>query len=53
MNTFFMISGNAVFMGINGDKREKATVGFEPTNIGFANQRLGPLGYVADKESEI
>lgn len=25
----------------------KATTGFEPVNIGFANQPLKPLGYVA------
>jgi hypothetical protein len=25
----------------------KAAVGFEPTNNGFANRRLGPLGYAA------
>ena len=25
----------------------KARVGFEPTNNGFANRRLGPLGYRA------
>ena len=27
--------------------RFKATTGFEPVNIGFANQPLKPLGYVA------
>ncbi len=26
---------------------EKAAVGFEPTNNGFANRRLRPLGYAA------
>ena len=25
----------------------QAAVGFEPTNNGFANRRLGPLGYAA------
>ena len=28
-------------------KKEEAAVGFEPTNNGFANRRLGPLGYAA------
>ena len=26
---------------------EKAAMGFEPMNIGFANQRLSPLGHAA------
>ncbi len=26
---------------------EQAAVGFEPTHNGFANRRLGPLGYAA------
>ena len=29
---------------------KKATVGFEPTNNGFANRPLEPLGYVAKIE---
>ena len=29
------------------DKKEKAAVGFEPTDNGFANRRLRPLGYAA------
>ena len=28
-------------------KRKEAAVGFEPTNNGFANRRLRPLGYAA------
>jgi hypothetical protein len=31
-------------------KRRKAAVGFEPTNNGFANRRLRPLGYAASNE---
>ena len=30
------------------DKKEKAAVGFEPTDNGFANRRLRPLGYAAN-----
>ena len=41
---------NGVFNTVMGDKKEKATVGFEPTNIGFANRRLRPLGYVAEEK---
>ena len=33
-------------------KRE-AAVGFEPTNKGFADLRLGPLGNAAKKESRL
>ena len=29
---------------------QQAAVGFEPTNNGFANHRLGPLGYAAIKD---
>ena len=29
--------------------KEKAAMGFEPMNIGFANQRLSPLGHAAVK----
>ena len=29
------------------DKKQQAAVGFEPTNNGFANRRLRPLGYAA------
>ena len=32
-------------------KNEKAAVGFEPTNNGFANRRLRPLGYAASQTS--
>ena len=28
-------------------ERQQAAVGFEPTDNGFANRRLGPLGYAA------
>jgi hypothetical protein len=28
-------------------RQEQAAVGFEPTNNGFANRRLCPLGYAA------
>jgi hypothetical protein len=28
-------------------------MGFEPMNIGFANRRLGPLGYAAKSERVI
>ena len=31
----------------------EAAVGFEPTNKGFADLRLGPLGNAAKKESRI
>jgi hypothetical protein len=31
--------------------KEKAAVGFEPTNNGFANRRLRPLGYAAFKKA--
>ena len=34
---------SAILRGKSG----KAAVGFEPTNNGFANRRLGPLGYAA------
>ncbi len=30
------------------DKKEQAAAGFEPANNGFANRRLGPLGYAAN-----
>ena len=33
--------------GINTGRSEQAAVGFEPTNNGFANRRLRPLGYAA------
>ena len=29
-------------------QEKQAAVGFEPTNNGFANRRLGPLGYAAN-----
>ena len=29
-------------------QKEKAAVGFEPTNNGFANRRLSPLGHAAN-----
>ena len=31
----------------------EATVGFEPTNKGFADLRLRPLGHVAKKENPL
>ena len=31
---------------------EQAAVGFEPTNNGFANRRLRPLGYAANVFSD-
>ena len=40
-------------LGIKNDSlksavvEKKAAVGFEPTNNGFANRRLRPLGYAA------
>jgi hypothetical protein len=30
-----------------GNKKQQAAVGFEPTDNGFANRRLCPLGYAA------
>ena len=30
----------------------EATTGFEPVNSGFADRRLGPLGYVAETLSQ-
>ena len=33
-------------------RNRQAAVGFEPTNNGFANRRLRPLGYAATKGSE-
>ena len=41
-----MLSRNACSTGLcpNG---KQAAVGFEPTNNGFANRRLRPLGYAA------
>jgi hypothetical protein len=30
--------------------KEQAAVGFEPTNNGFANRRLRPLGYAAENK---
>ena len=40
--------------GLGGDvldrqTKEEAAVGFEPTNNGFANRRLRPLGYAANR----
>jgi hypothetical protein len=34
-----------IYGGFLGEKQ--AAVGFEPTNNGFANRRLSPLGYAA------
>ena len=34
-------------------RREKAAVGFEPTNNGFANRRLRPLGYAAVRDRPV
>jgi hypothetical protein len=34
-------------------KSKKATVGIEPTNNGFANRPLRPLGYVAKNEANL
>jgi hypothetical protein len=31
----------------------QAAVGFEPTNNGFANRRLSPLGYAADSHDTL
>ena len=36
--------------GCPEQKKQKAAVGFEPTDLGFANQCLSPLGYAANKE---
>jgi hypothetical protein len=38
-----------MFMGIE-TILTKAAGGFEPPNNGFANRRLGPLGYAASLE---
>ena len=35
------------------DWSEKAAVGFEPTNNGFANRRLRPLGYAANTKKNV
>jgi len=32
---------------VGNEKKEEAATGFEPVNNGFANRRLGPLGYAA------
>jgi hypothetical protein len=34
-------------MAESGGGERQAALGFEPRNIGFANQRLRPLGYAA------
>ena len=34
-------------IGARGDSELEAAAGFEPANTGFANRRLGPLGYAA------
>ena len=42
-----MVIENRGFLEENGEEKEKAAVGFEPTDNGFANRRLRPLGYAA------
>jgi integrase len=42
--------GQVNLIGDKKTQKSKAAPGFEPGNNGFANRRLGPLGYAADLE---
>ena len=43
-----ILSEKQGFPAKNGDEKQKAAVGFEPTNNGFAIRRLEPLGHAAE-----